>query len=289
MTPQDYCYKLAAPVGADFRYSLIGLGPDQREGLSAVRAFCIETAKIVEECHDPGVARTKLDWWQTEVRHLFADNPQHPITRALQPKLADFNLPEEYFREILDGVAMDLEYNSYATFNQLTLYLHRRGSVPALLEAEILGYADRRATARFAHEAGVMLLLLELLHDVRHHVRRGMLYLPEDERRQYGIDASHLLSAQTTEPLRQWFKFQAERIQDYHQRTLSYLPATDRFSQCPLLIRLELATILLEEIAADGYRLIEQRIDLTPLRKLWIAWGLRQREKRNHHLLSVTK
>ena len=29
---------------------------------------------------------------------------------------------------------------------------------------------------------------------------------------------------------------------------------------------------LLDEIARDGYRVLERRIALTPLRKLWIAW-----------------
>jgi len=29
---------------------------------------------------------------------------------------------------------------------------------------------------------------------------------------------------------------------------------------------------LLHEIARDGYRVLDRRISLTPLRKLWLAW-----------------
>ncbi len=29
---------------------------------------------------------------------------------------------------------------------------------------------------------------------------------------------------------------------------------------------------LLDEIARDGYRVLDRRIALTPIRKLWIAW-----------------
>jgi phytoene synthase len=29
---------------------------------------------------------------------------------------------------------------------------------------------------------------------------------------------------------------------------------------------------LLEEIRADGYQVLRQRVGLTPIRKLWIAW-----------------
>lgn len=45
---------------------------------------------------------------------------------------------------------------------------------------------------------------------------------------------------------------------------------------------------LLAEIAEDGYRLLEQRIHLTPLRKLWLAWRLRRREKRRYRSVMVT-
>lgn len=289
MTPEDYCYNLVASPGSDFRYSLLNLPLARRQALIAVQAFYVETTHIIEECRDPGVARTKLDWWRTELGRLFAGEPQHPVTRALQPKLAAHNLPEEYFREILDGVAMDLDYDAYPSFTELTLYAHRCGSVPALLAAEILNYQDRRATPRFAHEAGAMLLLFELLYEVRQHAQHGRLYLPEDEMQRHGIHPGDLLAAQTTDRLRQLFAVQAARVHDYHRRALEYLPTVDRHAQCHLLIRLELARALLAEIAEDGYRLLEQRTHLTPLRKLWLAWRLQRREKRRYRSVAVTE
>ncbi len=288
MTPEDYCYHLAASPGSDFRYSLLGLPLAQRQALTAVTAFCAETTQIVDECRDSGVARTKLDWWRAELDRLFAGEPQHPVTRTLQPRLATFNLPEEYFQEILDGVAMELDYDVYPDIAALALYLHRRGCVPALLAAEILNYQDRRATPRFAHEAGAMLLSLELLCDVRRHAQHGRLYLPEDEMQRQGVHPGDLLAAQTTDRLRQLFALQAERIREYHRRALDCLPDVDRYAQSPLLIRLELAMALLAEIAEDGYRLLEQRVHLTPLRKLWLAWRLRRREKRRYRSVMVT-
>ena len=135
MNADDYCYDLATGRGADFRYSLLGLPLAQRQALTAVTAFCAETTQIVDECRDSGVARTKLDWWRAELDRLFTGQPQHPVTRALQPRLATFNLPEEYFQEILDGVAMELDYDVYPDIAALALYLHRRGCVPALLAA----------------------------------------------------------------------------------------------------------------------------------------------------------
>jgi phytoene synthase len=289
MNPDDYCHDLAARQGSDFRYSLLGLPLAQRQSLIALRAFQLETTQIAQECRDPGVARTKLDWWRAETGRLFAGEPRHPITHALHARLTRFNLPEEYFREILDGVAMDLEYDAYPSFAELTLYVHRRGSIPALLAAEILGYQDRRATPRFAHEAGALLLLFDLLCDVRQHAQQGRFYLPDDEMQRFGVQPGDLLTAQTTDRVRQLFAFQAERIRDYHRRALEHLPDIDRYAQCGLLIHLELALALLAEIAEDGYRLLEQHTRLTPLRKLWLAWRLRRHEKRRYRRRAGTE
>ena len=279
MIPDQYCHDLAAQRGSDFRCSLLGLPLVQRQTLIAVQAFHVETLRIVDECQDPGVARTKLEWWRAEVGRLFAGSPQHPVSRALQPRLARFNLPEEYFREILDGVVMDLDYDAYPSFTELTLYVHRRGSVPALLAAEILGYQDRRAAPRFAHEAGALLLLFDLLYEVHQHARQGRFYLPEDEMRRFGVQPGDLMAAQTSDRVRQLFVFQADRIRDYHQRALAALPDADCYMQSSLLIRMDLAMTLLAEIAEDGYRLLEQRTALTPLRKLWLAWRARRRHR----------
>ena len=280
MSPEDYCHHIAIRPGSDFRHSLLGLPLERRQAWIAIRAFQLEIRQITEECRDPGVARTKLDWWRNELGRLFAGEPQHPVSRALRPRLTVFNLPEEYFREILDGAAMDLEYDVYPTFTELTLYVHRLGSVPALLATEVLGYQDRRATPRFAHEAGALLLLFERLYDVRHHAQHGRFYLPEDEMRRFGVAPSDLLAAQTTERVQRLFAFQAERLREYHRRALELLPAVDRYPQSGLLVHLELTMALLAEIAEDGYRLLEQRIQLTPLRKLWLAWRLRRRHRR---------
>lgn len=285
MTPDEYCRRLADSPGADFHYSLMGLAQAQRQALIAVQAFTLETTRIADECRDLGVACDKLSWWRTEVGRLFAGDPQHPITRALHPHLAAFNLPEEYFREMLDGVAMDLEYDAYPSFTELTLYLHRLGSTPGLLTAEILGYQDRRSTPRFAHEAGGALLLFDRLHEVRRYAQHGRFYFPEDEMRRFGVGPGDLLAAQITDRVRQLFAFQADRIREYHRRALEQLTPADRYAQSSLLIRLELAMTLLAEMSGDGYRLLEQHTSLTPLRKLWLAWRLRRRERR----LAATK
>jgi phytoene synthase len=50
------------------------------------------------------------------------------------------------------------------------------------------------------------------------------------------------------------------------------LPAQDRRSQKPGLMMGSIYRDLLREIERDDFRVLRQRVSLTPLRKLWLAW-----------------
>jgi phytoene synthase len=67
-------------------------------------------------------------------------------------------------------------------------------------------------------------------------------------------------------------EFQIERALDYYRRAHAALPAADRRAQRPGLVMAAIYRTLLDEIRADGCRVLTRRISLTPLRKLWIAW-----------------
>jgi phytoene synthase len=65
---------------------------------------------------------------------------------------------------------------------------------------------------------------------------------------------------------------QADRARDAYREAFALLPAVDRRSQRPGLIMASIYRTLLDEIEADQYRVLTQRIALTPVRKLWLAW-----------------
>jgi phytoene synthase len=66
--------------------------------------------------------------------------------------------------------------------------------------------------------------------------------------------------------------FQAERAQSYYELAYSKLAPGDRVSQRAGLIMAAIYRTLLDEIRRDGFNVLDRRIALTPLRKLWIAW-----------------
>ncbi|HDP88597.1 MAG TPA: squalene synthase HpnD [Thioalkalivibrio sp.] len=280
-SPNDYCQERAASSGSSFYYSFLFLNDEQRQAITALYAFCREVDDVVDECSDPTVARAKLEYWRGEIASAFDGTPQHPVTRALQPALARYNLPQEYFQEIIDGMQMDLDYDSYPSFTELSLYCYRVASVVGLMAAEIFGYEDR-ATLRYANDLGLAFQLTNILRDVHEDVNRGRIYIPLDEMKKFGVSPGDLTLPQTTENLRKLFAFQAERAQNYYDRAFGHLPEGDRWAQRSGIIMAAIYRSTLHEIEKDGFHVLEHRIKLTPLRKLWIAWRTARQEKKRH-------
>ena len=270
MSPDDYCQQRTVASGSSFYYSFLFLPPPRRQAITALYAFCREVDDVVDECTDPTMARAKLAWWRTEIGALYAGQPSHPVTQALAVSLRQFSLPQEQLQEIIDGMEMDLDQSRYADFKALHLYCYRVASVVGLLAAEIFGYSDRR-TLKYAHDLGLAFQLTNIIRDVGEDARRGRIYLPQDELARFSVTEADLLQARYSDNFRHLMEFQIERAQGMYEQAFALLPAVDRKPQRAGLIMAAIYRTTLNEIVRDGCRVIDQRLSLTPLRKIWLA------------------
>jgi phytoene synthase len=270
VTPDQYCQERAAASGSSFYYSFLFLEPARRQAITALYAFCREVDDVVDECPDPALARAKLGWWRDEVKALFAGRPTHPVTQALAVSLTGFSLPQEQLLEIIDGMEMDLDQVRYADFKALHLYCYRVASVVGLLAAEIFGYTDR-LTLKYAHDLGLAFQLTNIIRDVGEDARRGRIYLPQDDLSRFGVSEADLLQANYTDNFRRLMEFQVERARATYGLAFAQLPAADRKAQRAGLIMAAIYRATLDEIVRDRFRVLDQRISLPPLRKLWLA------------------
>ncbi len=276
MTPDEYCQRLTARSGSSFYYSFLFLPPPRRRAITALYAFCREVDDVVDETADAGVARAKLAWWRLEIGAAFSGAPQHPVARALQPVIAAFRLPEAHFQAVIDGMAMDLERNRYLDFADLEVYCHRAAGVVGLLSAEIFGYVNPE-TRRYARDLGIAFQLTNIVRDVGEDAHRGRIYLPQSELARHGVTAAAMLKRESSDGFRALMAEQVRRAQAWYDRALDALPPEDRHAQRAGLIMAAIYRALLDEIARDGYDVLDHRISLTPLRKLWIAWKTARR------------
>jgi 15-cis-phytoene synthase len=271
MTPLEYCKQKAANSGSSFTVSFIFLPKNQRDAMTVLYAFCREVDDVVDECSDFAVAQTKLNWWKSEIANLYANAPQHPVTKALRPVVAEFNLAQEHFLEIIDGMEMDLKFNRYEDFKQLQLYCYRVASVVGLLSAQIFGFKNRK-TLKYAHDLGMAFQLTNIIRDVGEDARRGRIYLPLDELRKAKVSEDDILQSRQTPQVKELIEHQIERAETYYDKALRELPAEDAKQQRTGLMMAAIYRTLLREIKADSAeKVLNFKTKIPPLRKLILA------------------
>ncbi len=270
MTPQAYVQDKAAKSGSSFYYAFLFLPPPRRAAITAFYAFCREVDDIVDEVRDAGVAATKLAWWRKEVGASFEGQPSHPVMKALMPHVADYGIERGHLHAVIEGCQMDLEQTRYLDYAGLARYCHLVAGVVGEVASGIFGRSDPHTVA-YAHKLGLAMQLTNIIRDVGDDARRGRIYLPVSELQRFEVKAQEVLNRGYSDRFTALMRFQAERAHRTYDEALALLPEEDRQTQKPGLMMANIYRTLLQEIEAEGFRVLHQRISLTPLRKLWIA------------------
>ena len=273
MTPQAYVQQKAAASGSSFYYAFLFLPPAQRAAITAFYAFCREVDDVVDEVSDPSVAQAKLAWWEREVHQAFAGQASHPALQALMPHVQTFSITAEHLLAVVEGCRMDLSQSRYLDYAGLRHYCHLVAGVVGEVSARIFGPQDPRVDA-YAHTMGLAFQLTNIIRDVGEDALRGRIYLPIDELQRFDVKAQDLLQRQHSPAFVALMQFQAQRAHALYDQALAELPSEHRRHQKPGLMMASIYRTLLREIEASNFDVLKQRIALTPLRKLWLAWKM---------------
>ncbi|MDD2923866.1 presqualene diphosphate synthase HpnD [Rhodoferax sp.] len=271
MTPQDYVQQKAAASGSSFYYAFLFLPAPKRAAITAFYAFCREVDDVVDDTSDAGVAATKLAWWQAEVAKSFAGQPSHPVMQALMPLAPVYGIEQRQLQAVIEGCQMDLNQTRYLDYPGLQRYCHLVAGVVGEVAAQIFGQTHTQTTA-YAHTLGQALQLTNILRDVGEDAMRGRIYLPVSELQRFGVTAQEILNRSYSERFEALMTFQAQRAHALYDQALALLPAADRRAQKPGLMMASIYRALLREMEQEQFKVLHQRISLTPLRKLWLAW-----------------
>ena len=271
MTPEQYVQQKAVASGSSFYYAFLFLPAPRRAAITAFYAFCREVDDVVDEMTDPGVASTKLAWWSGEVAQAFGGQPSHPVMLALMPHAASFDIEQRQLQAVIDGCQMDLDQTRYLDYTALQRYCHLVAGIVGEVAAKIFGQTQSQTTP-YAHTLGQALQLTNIIRDVGEDALRGRIYLPVNELQQFDVKAHEVLKRTYSDRFTALMQFQAQRAHTLYDQALALLPEVDRRQQKPGLMMASIYRTLLREIEASQFQVLHQRIRLTPLRKIWLAW-----------------
>lgn len=260
--------------GSDFYYASLYYPPRQRDELRALEVLRRTLTTIPSDCSDRGVAHLKLAWWREELERADRHQARHPLSRALAPLLIAQPALSSCFRNLIDVVADSLADKTLRTETDVDDVLtHMHAGLTA-------AYMERGAAGSPDDDRSIMALALHVeraavIYDLRQHRRDGTLLIAETTLAGLGLSADAVRHAHGSSEIARLLTTQCETLRDGLEARLAALPVPSRRRHRLFATLARIAVRNLTLTIEDGCRILERRVEVTPLEKLWLAWRTR--------------
>jgi phytoene synthase len=263
-----YCLKVARTRAKNFYYSFVLLSRQQRKAMCAIYAFMRYCDDLSDE---PGASRAAVEAWKRDLDDALEGRfSDHPVWPAFHHTVRRFGIPHEYFRQMIDGIASDLEPRRIETFDELYGYCYQVASVVGLTIIHIFGF-DTRSALPLAEKCGVAFQLTNILRDIREDAERGRIYIPAEDLRRFGVTEEDLGAGRRDEAFLRLMRFEAARARGYYSESAPLLDLIHPRSRSSLLALISIYSRLLERIEGTNYDVFSRRVRLSLFEKCWIV------------------
>jgi squalene synthase HpnC len=175
-----------------------------RPHLRAVYGFCRFVDMLGDEFGGDRLAA--LDELERELTACYSGQPTWPVMRALQPTIREYELDCEPFERLIEANRLDQRVREYERWEDLRGYCTYSADPVGRLVLGLLRRDDRELIAA-SDRVCTGLQLVNFLQDVPRDLELGRIYLPQEDRRRFGVTELR----QPNDPLRALLRFEAER------------------------------------------------------------------------------
>ena len=261
---------LVKAAGTSFYRGMRVLPADRRAAMYAVYAFCRLVDDVADEPAPIEAKRAGLAAWRAAIAGVYRGGADNAVTRVLLPAVRRFELRQEDFLAVIDGMQMDAETVIVAPdLATLDLYCDRVAAAVGRLSVRAFG--DRSEAAdQVAWALGRALQLTNILRDLAEDAARGRLYLPREWLEAAGVPldpaaalASPGLPAVCARTL--------ARARVLFAQADGAMAACDRRAMRPARLMGATYAALLDRLEARGWARPGEAVRVPKWRKLWIA------------------
>ena len=261
-TSYAFCRHIARTRARNFYYSFLLLSREQRDAMCAIYAFMRYCDDISE---DAGASREAIDGWRRDLdRALAGQYGDNPLWPAFHDTVQRYQIPRQYFFEMISGVSSDLEPRQIQTFDELYRYCYLVASVVGLTIVHIFGFESQEALP-LAEKCGIAFQLTNILRDVREDTGNQRVYIPAEDIRRFGADL-----AKRDENFVRLLSFEAERARRYYDESRPLVELVHKRSQASLWALIEIYRRLLKRIERSNFDVLSRRIRVPGWEKIGI-------------------
>jgi phytoene synthase len=283
------CRGITRSAAKNFYYAFLVLPHPKRQALYAVYAFMRRCDDIADDMSlTPHERRLKLGAWVETFHESQAGKAtDDPVQMALADAVRRFQIPPVFLDQLAYGTAMDIEENPapaaaastepmatpptvcYKTFDDLYVYCYRVASVVGLVCIRIFGYRDPSAET-LAERCGLAFQLTNIIRDVKEDAAMNRVYIPQEDLARFDIAPSELRAGKDMERIRPLLAYEAERAREFYRAADQLIPLIAEDAQPALWVLVTIYQRLLEKIAARGFEVFKERIQVSTGEKLTI-------------------
>ncbi len=247
------------------------LPKEKRYAAYSVFTFCRFTNKIIDlaKNEDGKNVEKKLNALRNFLDDVYSVNVNNKLSNtAFLKTVKKFDIPREYFFDLIDGVSMKINNVRYKTFHELENYCYKVASVVGLIMTKIFGYAHTAALSH-AVSLGKAIQLTNILRDIHEDYLIGRIYLPEDEMGYFQYSREDIKNKIVDSNFIALMKFQIERTRGFYElalRGIPYLP--DDGSRTTVVLMYKTYSGILDEIEKHGYDIYSELRYVSTIRKI---------------------
>ncbi|MGH8399657.1 MAG: squalene/phytoene synthase family protein [Gammaproteobacteria bacterium] len=273
--------KTDLPVGAaaDLRYAIQFSPRNHRARLVALCELYTEIREIPRECRDPGVAETKLRWWEEEIELMLDGRARHPRSQAFWAQHGKLNLTNKLFLDIIDNARQDIQPPSFPVFDDVKRYCKQRGGSFTALAVGLCG-ADSLITLGAAHNLGYAWQLADIVTHSAVDARRGRVYFAVEDLRHHRVDQHVVEGTHSDAGLKTLLSDYSLRAQQLIEEAHAATPEMERDTLVTASILAALARGRLRKLARRHFVTGAGTVELSPLSALLTAWSTARRTTR---------
>ncbi|WIA09514.1 hypothetical protein OEZ85_008910 [Tetradesmus obliquus] len=283
------CAEVTSEYAKTFYLGTQLMTPQQAKAIWAIYVWCRRTDELVDGPNASRITPKALDRWEERLEALFDGRPYDELDAALTDTISQFPVEIQPFRDMVDGMRMDLVKSRYETYDELYEYCYRVAGTVALMSMPVMGVdpaykGPLEPVYRAALALGTANQLTNILRDVGEDLQtRNRIYLPLDELAQYGISEKDLqggMYSPTTgrmdERWQRFMAFQIARARQLFADAEAGVDLLDQKARWPVWSALILYRQILDAIEANGYDNFTRRAYVPKWRKfasLPLAFG----------------
>ncbi|MCX6019533.1 MAG: phytoene/squalene synthase family protein [Chloroflexi bacterium] len=262
------CDRITREHSKSFFFSTAFLPSAKRRAIRAFYAFCRRTDDIVDVM--PLRSAETLAQWRAAAQRP-ANEQTDPVLLAWATVRQQFDVPQRYIEELVDGCEMDLTINRYATWEQLRRYCYCVASTVGLISMHIIGLrpdASRERAMALAEDLGVALQLTNILRDVGEDIGRGRIYLPQEDLARFHYSDDDVRHGVIDGRFRALLRFEMDRADALYDRSCSGIPLLSSDGRLAVSAAATLYRGILGKIHLNDYDVYNRRAYLSQTEKM---------------------